>query len=1280
MKSYQKHLGVFMFIMICSTSSVWAGSKKIVRDVVYSPAAGAAGVGDLYFPEGYTADTPVAVAIHGGSWSGGDRYSWSGVAEFLCNDLGFVVFNIEYRLTGVGPWPLCGNDCIDAANYLLSASFKNEYGINCEKVWPCGGSSGGHLALWTGLSLPPSDVAGIISISGIGDLIPDSVVNPSRYVGFFGHTPTEAELIAASPMTLVTPSSPPVICTHAEIDTVVPPASTQNFVDACRANGVPVEHFTYEQRDDGHSVWIPGSNPHKLFADIEGAIAKFVWNITGTGVVVGQDDFYEEISVTEDTLLTRPLIDNQARKTGAGTATLVNPRMPRSSLRIDEGGVRVFASDTFAAPDLPDALQQKAAFWVDANTNVVADGSGVVSRWHDVREASVSGPYSYMMATNTDVARQPTVVSDAGLDGKNYIDFGKWNVNGKWLAWMNSAGVSTTLSLRSVFIVFGSHNGNSAGGGITLIQSSGSTTHFTPKDTNLWYPSGVVIADDGVNYMDREMCDGRSIQIFDKAYHLIECATLLPASANTFARERSLPQYYGGSRICEAILFTTELTSAERLQVQDYLWHKWFERSGESSLGTFFLGNDAALDVVTGADDLQLTVSGKGTVSKSGSGTVAIMNDGTGSFDGTVRLLEGNLLTAGEPLLFELDEGGQTLFAQDIRVNRSTAAADIVIKTGSGELAVASVDSSVTKISVTDGVLRLATPRVAASATLTNAVVNEHSLEAFDTSATAPWINFTPAGTGVTTVNGWRFDRTAYASGNFLVGVAFDYNRSGRIMAIDSAPDGHTALYINLGLVETDFMVPAPGLYRLSFHAAAWASYPNLPVEVQLDGVAIRTIITLTGAFVRHDILLPFLASGSHTIGFEGLSTANTRAGFIDDIRVSAVRLCDEAPVLASINNPSFEEPVEMFETAVVTSEPTGAGWAFTGLSAIGHIQSLNPAERKMPQTVPEGIGTAMIPITGSISQDVTFPTSGVYRLSFAVAAREGLINHSFNVMFDGKMVRPFKTVDTAFQRVELDLPPVDTGAVRELKFLGTGVADQASLIDDIRIERIEEDTSLPELLNGGFELETNNWDCTLYAGAFPNGNAWGETVPYGTYFGYIALTHSFAQTVTFAKSGNYALRFLTKTRDAYALTEYHDFEVTLNDEVVGYICNMDDALRSFELPLPPVVAGVPYELKFKGLQSYAGNTLSLYDEIAVVPLQSPPKESVEGRFPETMALEVAAGAVLVLDFEGQIKMTEVTYDGHTVAGLISAATHSEFVSGTGSIMSPPQGTIILVK
>ncbi|HNX34200.1 MAG TPA: alpha/beta hydrolase [Kiritimatiellia bacterium] len=253
-----------------------AGAVQVVSNLVYKASAGAAGLGNLYLPEACTADTPVVLAIHGGGWSGGDRHSWAGVAEFFCRDLGFAVFNIEYRLTGAGPWPLCGNDCLAAAIYLFGDDFKKRSGIDGRKIWVCGGSAGGHLALWTGLSLPPERVAGIVSISGIGDLAPDARANPGRYVGLFGHAPTEAELAAASPLSRVTSKAPPILCTHAKIDTVVPVAAQERLVEACRAAGTTAVLYTYAPRDKGHSIWRPGSNPHRLFPDIEAAIVKFV--------------------------------------------------------------------------------------------------------------------------------------------------------------------------------------------------------------------------------------------------------------------------------------------------------------------------------------------------------------------------------------------------------------------------------------------------------------------------------------------------------------------------------------------------------------------------------------------------------------------------------------------------------------------------------------------------------------------------------------------------------------------------------------------------------------------------------------------------------------------------------------------------------------------------------------------------------------------------------------------------------------------------------------------
>lgn len=60
------------------------------------------------------------------------------------------------------------------------------------------------------------------------------------------------------------------------MDGAVPFESSKRFVEACRKAGVKTEFYVCEKRDSGHSIWIPGSNPHKLFPDIEAAITKFV--------------------------------------------------------------------------------------------------------------------------------------------------------------------------------------------------------------------------------------------------------------------------------------------------------------------------------------------------------------------------------------------------------------------------------------------------------------------------------------------------------------------------------------------------------------------------------------------------------------------------------------------------------------------------------------------------------------------------------------------------------------------------------------------------------------------------------------------------------------------------------------------------------------------------------------------------------------------------------------------------------------------------------------------
>ena len=279
-----RRMRILRGIILAAAGLALSCDAKVVRDVAYDSSIGRFGLGDLYLPEKVTPTTPVVLAIHGGGWGGGDRYSWSGVAEFFCRDLGCAVFNIEYRLaSAANRWPACGDDCVKAANWLFSDGFRERVGFSPKKIYICGGSAGGHLTLWTLVNLPPEQVAGGISISAVGDPSIDFQVHGGRYGRLFGANVDEGALAAMNPILKIKSGMAPVLYTHATEDKVVPIASHKAFAEAYRAAGNTCVFFEYpsaiREGLTGHCIWIPGSKPHRLIPEIEARIAKFMMHL-----------------------------------------------------------------------------------------------------------------------------------------------------------------------------------------------------------------------------------------------------------------------------------------------------------------------------------------------------------------------------------------------------------------------------------------------------------------------------------------------------------------------------------------------------------------------------------------------------------------------------------------------------------------------------------------------------------------------------------------------------------------------------------------------------------------------------------------------------------------------------------------------------------------------------------------------------------------------------------------------------------------------------------------
>lgn len=238
-------------------------------------------VGDLFLPEKVTPETKVVLNIHGGGWCAMSRNDAAGISKFLAEN-GCAVYSIDYRLAGAkNPWPACGKDCLAAADFILGGGL-SAHGVKPGRIWLIGASAGGHLALWTGLSMKQENVAGIISVSGIADPIPDAKEHSKRYQTLFGgREPTASDFDSMSIMKLVRKNGPRILLTHAKEDTVVPFSSAVNFYNAYNDAGSDITFRQYSTKDEanygGHCIWrktVPIRE--RLLSLIEGEVAHFM--------------------------------------------------------------------------------------------------------------------------------------------------------------------------------------------------------------------------------------------------------------------------------------------------------------------------------------------------------------------------------------------------------------------------------------------------------------------------------------------------------------------------------------------------------------------------------------------------------------------------------------------------------------------------------------------------------------------------------------------------------------------------------------------------------------------------------------------------------------------------------------------------------------------------------------------------------------------------------------------------------------------------------------------
>lgn len=222
-------------------------------DVVYTQVNGWDGRMDLYTNPKSATPTPVVINIHGGGWNHGVKESQTGYGSFFKN--GYAVANVEYRLVGIAAAPAAIEDVRCALIYLYKHA--KELNIDTNKIVVMGGSSGGHLALMTGLLANDRKfdshcnydgeikVAAIIDKYGVTDLVPLSKWKSAK--NWLGKGFGDQKFVASvSPLYYVAKNSPPVFIVHGDADAIVPYDQSTVLFDRLKANNVKTKMLTIQ--------------------------------------------------------------------------------------------------------------------------------------------------------------------------------------------------------------------------------------------------------------------------------------------------------------------------------------------------------------------------------------------------------------------------------------------------------------------------------------------------------------------------------------------------------------------------------------------------------------------------------------------------------------------------------------------------------------------------------------------------------------------------------------------------------------------------------------------------------------------------------------------------------------------------------------------------------------------------------------------------------------------------------------------------------------------------
>ncbi|HOY63378.1 MAG TPA: alpha/beta hydrolase [bacterium] len=250
------------------------------RDIVFAEVDGLKLAGDIYVPEG-EGPFPGILSIHGGGFVGGSK-NWSSLPPFMrfYASLGYVVFNVDYRLLGEGGiFPNNIKDVKCALTWMRAHAA--DYNIDPARIAALGESAGAYLAAMVALTANMPEFQPYIPEYADADTSVVAAVlyyAPLNFVNFenpfsrlleaemqrLAKIKSKKELMVFkrkySPINYVK-NAPPLFISYSDPDRTVPPDQSREMAAALKAAGkiVDVLEVTGEGMDHGFVIMSPDS-------------------------------------------------------------------------------------------------------------------------------------------------------------------------------------------------------------------------------------------------------------------------------------------------------------------------------------------------------------------------------------------------------------------------------------------------------------------------------------------------------------------------------------------------------------------------------------------------------------------------------------------------------------------------------------------------------------------------------------------------------------------------------------------------------------------------------------------------------------------------------------------------------------------------------------------------------------------------------------------------------------------------------------------------------------